>query len=90
MPCLVVLLAVIAPRVVSVILWFFSSYFVKAFSDRLLLLVAGVIFLPVTTLAYAGLINYEGAIRSTFSIVVMVIAVIIDLGSLEGGRRYRA
>ena len=88
MPCLLVLLAVLAPRVVSVLLYLFTGFFDAAFSGRLLLLI-GVIALPFTTLAYAWMINSYGAIGNTTSIVVLVIAVIVDLSSLQGGSRYR-
>src|SRR5688572_30758385 len=84
MPCLLVLLAVIAPRVVSVLLWFFTDFFHRAFGGRLILLVLGVVFLPFTTLAYAWLVNTEGGVKSTFSFIVIAVAVLADLSSLEG------
>ena len=89
MPCLVVLLALVAPRVVSVVLWFFTDWFVAAFANRFLLLVLGVIFLPITTLAYAWAVNSEGGVKSTFFIVVMCVAVLCDLGALTSTRRRR-
>ena len=89
MPCLLVLLALIAPRVVSVVLWFFTRWFDPAFSGRWILLLLGVMFLPFTTLAYAWAVNAEGGVHSTFFLVVIVVAVLADLSSLESGRRAR-
>jgi hypothetical protein len=83
------LVALVAPRVVSVVLWFFTDWFVLAFSNRFLLFVLGVVFLPFTTLAYAWAVNQEGGVHSTFFIVVMCIAVLGDLGALAGSRRRR-
>ena len=89
MPCLLALLAVVAPRVVSVLLWLFTTFFEAAFSGRLILLVLGIAFLPFTTLVYAWAVNAEGGVHSTLFIVLMVLAVLGDLSGLEGGRRYR-
>ena len=89
MPCLLGLLAVLAPRVVSVVLWLFTDFFTRAFGGRLLLLVLGIVFLPFTTLVYAWAVNTQGGVHGTFFIVMMVIAVLVDISSLEGGRRSR-
>jgi hypothetical protein len=88
MPCLVVLLAVLAPRVTAVVLWLFTTFFERAFVGRGILLLLGVIFLPFTTLAYAWIVNANGAVEGTW-LVLMIVAVILDLSSLEGGRRHR-
>ena len=90
MPCLLVLLALIAPRVVSIVLWIFRrSFFDRAFAGKDLMLIAGIVLLPFTTLAYAWAVNTEGGVHSTFFLVVVVIAAIADLSALEGGRRSR-
>jgi Na+/melibiose symporter-like transporter len=90
MPCLLALLALIAPRVVSVVLWMFTTFFDRAFGSNLLLLVLGVALLPFTTLAYAWAVNAEGGVHSAFFLVVIVVALISDLSSWETGRRYRS
>ncbi len=89
MPCLVVLLALIAPRVVIVVLWLFTTWLGRAFGGNPLLLLLGTVLMPFTTLAYAWAVNAEGGVHSTLSVVVMIVAVLGDLSSLEGGRRYR-
>lgn len=89
MPCLVVLLALIAPRVVSVVLYFFTNVFDRAFTGRFGLWIIGVLLMPFTTLAYAWAVNAEGGVQSSFFIVVMILAVIADLSSMAGGRYSR-
>jgi hypothetical protein len=88
-PCLLLLLAVLAPRIVAVALWLFTTFFQAAFAGRLWLLVVGVLLLPLTTLAYAWAYNVEGGVRSTFHLVVLIVAAIVDLGGLAGSRRAR-
>jgi hypothetical protein len=88
MPCLVALLALVAPRVTSVVLWVFTNFFDKGFSGRPILLLLGVVFLPFTTLAYAWAMNARGAVEGGF-VAVLIIAVILDVSSWEGGRRTR-
>jgi hypothetical protein len=89
MPCLLALLALLAPRVVSVILWLFTDWFARPFAGNFLLLVLGIVVLPFTTLAYAWAVNAEGGVHSTFFLVVMVVAVLVDLSSLAGSRYRR-
>jgi hypothetical protein len=89
MPCLLVLFAFLAPRVVSVVLWLFTTFFERAFSANPLLLVLGVAILPFTTLAYAWAVNVEGGVNSPFFLVVMIVALLGDVSALEGGRRSR-
>lgn len=88
MPCLVVFLAVLAPRVTSVLLWLFTTYFERAFAGRMILLLVGVIFLPFTTLAYAWVVNSGNSVEGMW-LVLMIVAVILDIGAFEGGRRHR-
>ena len=88
MPCLVVFLAVLAPRVTAVLLWLFTTFFERAFAGRGIMLLLGVIFLPFTTLAYAWVINANGSVEGMW-LVLMIVAVILDISALEGGRRHR-
>ena len=54
MPCFVLLVALISPRLALFFVWIFSDWLSQAF-DGLLLPVLGWFVLPWTTLAYAGL-----------------------------------
>jgi hypothetical protein len=86
MPCLLVLLTLAFPRVVLLILFFFTTYLQRAYSNILLLL-AGFIFLPVTTIAYAWVVNSHAHLEGVY-LVVIILAVLVDLGLL-GSHRLR-
>ncbi len=86
MPCLFVVLALMIPRAVILILWFFSDWFAGMF-DTLLWPILGFIFLPTTLLWYSAVINWFGGVWALVPIVGLVIALLIDLSPAEGGRR---
>jgi len=89
MPCLVGCLALSMPRIALVLVWLFSpGYLGAAFETRIVPLL-GFVFLPLTTLAYAFVWHQsEGAI-SWGGILVLVLAVLIDLGLVGSGARSR-
>ena len=84
MPCLVVLLAFFFPRVVIAVLALFTGYISSAYHGGLLIPLLGFLFLPYTTLAYAWAINSHGSVEG-IHLVVVIIAVLVDLGVLGGG-----
>ena len=83
MPCILALLALAFPRIVIAVLFFFTSYLDRAIPSVLMLL-AGFLFLPLTTLAYAWTMNVHGAVEGVY-LIAIIITVLIDLGSLGGG-----
>jgi hypothetical protein len=83
MPCLLLILVLAFPRVVLAVLFFFTNYLDRAYHGLLLPLV-GFIFVPLTTLVYAWMVNTNRPMDTT-SLVILVLAVIIDLGGLGGG-----
>jgi len=85
--CLLLLLATIGPRFVIALLALFSNYLQTAYTGLLIPLL-GFLFLPFTTLAYAWAINTTGEV-SGLQLVVVVIAVLIDLGVVGGGANRR-
>jgi hypothetical protein len=87
MPCLLVVLALAAPRLVVVLLWFFSTWF-RGMFDSLLWPVLGVIFLPTTLLWYSAVQHWFGGEWTLWPIVGLVVALLIDL-SPAGGKRKR-
>lgn len=87
MPCLLALLALIAPRLVIILVAIFSTYFSTAY-QHVLWPILGFFFMPFTTLAYAWAINSNGSV-SGFYLVVVVIAVLMDLSALGGGYSQR-
>jgi len=84
MPCLLLLVVLLFPRVVLILTWIFSTYLQRAFHGDLLLPVLGFLFLPLTTLVYAWEIN-SGMPTAGINLLWLLIAVIIDLGGLGGG-----
>jgi hypothetical protein len=89
MPCLLIFLILLCPRIVLALMWFFSTYLQRAFHGGLLLPVLGFIFLPLTTIVYAWELN-SGMPTEGINLVWLLIAVIIDLGGLGGGARHRS
>ena len=76
-----------APRVAIVLVVIFSDYIGRAYETTLWPLV-GFIFMPVTTLAYAWAINSHGSVDGIY-LVVVVIAVLMDLGVVGGSAASR-
>ena len=83
MPCLLLILFLAFPRIALVLLFLFSNYLQRAYHGFLLLLV-GFLFLPLTTLAYAWMAN-TGRPTTGTNLIILIVAVVIDLGSLGGG-----
>lgn len=83
MACLLLILFVAFPRIALLVLFFFSHYLERAYHG-LLLPVLGFLFLPLTTLAYAWLVN-SGLPITGFNLLILLITVVIDLSSLGGG-----
>jgi hypothetical protein len=84
MPCFLLLVILLFPRVALVLMWIFSTYLQRAFHGGLVLPVLGFIFLPLTTLVYAWELN-SGMPTAGINLLWLLIAVIIDLGGLGGG-----
>ncbi|MGB7159388.1 MAG: hypothetical protein WBD40_15075 [Tepidisphaeraceae bacterium] len=83
MPCLIVLLALIVPRLTLILIWLFSNYLSRAY-DSLVWPLLGFIFMPLTTLAYAYAINRNGAVSGVY-FVLTLLAALVDLGAIGGG-----
>jgi hypothetical protein len=88
MPCFVVLLAFFFPRVVLAVLAFATDYLGTAY-QTVLWPVLGFFFLPYTTLAYAWAWHAGGGTLTGLPLVVLVIALLVDLGVVGGGARAR-
>ncbi|MGA2740955.1 MAG: hypothetical protein ABSG65_26385 [Bryobacteraceae bacterium] len=87
MPCLVVIVVLAFPRVALVLLWLLTNYLQRAYHGLLVPLI-GFCFLPLTTLAYAWMVNNHQALQGV-NALILVVAVIIDLGGLSGGEYHR-
>jgi hypothetical protein len=87
MPCLLVVVVLAFPRIAMVAMFLLSNYLQRAYHG-LLLPVLGFIFLPLTTIVYAWLTNTHRPVVG-LNALILVIAVVIDLGGLGGGARHR-
>ena len=87
MPIVVGCLALLAPRFAIVLVVLFSDYIGRAY-ESVLWPFLGFLFLPLTTLAYAWAINSRGSVEG-LQLVVVIIAVLIDLGIVGGSAARR-
>jgi hypothetical protein len=89
MPCLLAVLALLAPRVVLALVWFFSTWFQGLFPTPLWP-VLGFVFLPTTLLWYSAVQHWYGGQWTTGPIIGLVIALLIDVSpASRAGRRGR-
>jgi hypothetical protein len=87
MPCLLLILTLAFPRIVLLLMFFFSTYLERAYHGLLVPLL-GFIFLPLTTLAYAWMAN-TGQPIAGINLLLLIVAVVFDLGGLGGGEYHR-
>ena len=87
MPCLLLILFLAFPRIALLLLFLFSNYLQRAYHGLLLPLL-GFLFLPLTTLAYAWMVNTAQLIAG-INLLILIIAVVIDVGGLGGGEYHR-
>ena len=88
MPCFVVALALLTPRLVVALLWFFTTWFVGLFSS-LLWPIVGFVFLPTTLLWYSAVHHWFGGAWTLWPVVGLVVALVIDLSPVRQHRRFR-
>lgn len=87
-PCLLGCLALSAPRFVLLVVWLFSDWLEAAY-DTKIWPVLGFVFLPLTTLAYAGAMHYGDRAWTPVGVAMVVTALLIDLGLLGSSARRR-
>jgi hypothetical protein len=88
MPCLLLIAILAFPRIVLLGLFFLSTYLQRAFNS-MIVLILGFLFLPITTLAYAWMVNSHMALAGV-NLIILLVAVIIDLGGIGGGYSRRS
>ena len=84
--CLVVLLALISPRLALFALWLFTDLLSRAFESWVVPLL-GFLLLPWTTLAYALMWASSDRVNG-FEWFIVALAFLIDLGSYARSRGY--
>jgi hypothetical protein len=87
MPCLLLILFLAFPRIALLLLFIFSNYLQRAYHGLILPLL-GFLFLPLTTLAYAWMLNTRQPTTGV-NLLILIIAVVIDLGGIGGGEYHR-
>jgi hypothetical protein len=85
--CILALLTVLTPRLVLVLIFLFSNYLGRAYHGILVPLL-GFIFLPLTTIVYAWLMNSHHPVEGVY-LVILIVAVVIDVGGWGGGHYSR-
>lgn len=82
MPCCLMVLAALFPRLLLVVMWL-TQYTATAFVTYLWPLL-GFFFMPATTCGYAIAVNTYGEVRG-MGLLFVVIGVILDLTTAGGG-----
>jgi len=83
MPCLLLIVVLAFPRLGLALLFLFTHYLDRAFHN-FLVLILGFLFLPLTTLTYAWMVNSHLAVQG-INLLFLLIAALVDLGALGGG-----
>jgi hypothetical protein len=87
MGCLLVVLALITPRVVVILLWLFTNWF-RGIFDSALWPILGFVFLPTTLLWYTAVQHWFAGQWTFWPVVGLVIALAIDVSpARRRGRR---
>jgi hypothetical protein len=67
-------------------MWLFSSTLDRAYHGMIIPLL-GFIFLPITTIVYAWMVT-SGLPMQGINLLIVVVAVVLDVGAHGGGMRY--
>jgi hypothetical protein len=87
-PCLLLILVLAFPRIVLALLFFLTNYLDRAYTGILIPLL-GFIFVPLTTLVYAWMVNNNRPLDMV-NLIILILAVVIDLGGVGGGWHRRS
>ena len=83
MPVLFALGALVIPRLLMLILWFFTGWF-RGMFDTLLWPILGFIFLPTTLLWYSAVQHWFGGQWTLWPVVGLVLSLMTDVWSRHG------
>ena len=87
MPCLIALVVLLFPRVFLILMFLFSNYLQRAYHE-LLIPILGFLFLPLTTITYAWLVNSHLPLAGVY-VIILIVAVILDIGGWSGSEYHR-
>lgn len=88
MPCFVVVIALFLPRLTMFFIWLLTNWFGRAFDSWIWPLI-GFFLMPYTTLAYMGAMLNNNHQVSGIWLVLVIIAVVVDLGGHREATRSR-
>ncbi|MCP4759696.1 MAG: hypothetical protein GY894_09920 [Planctomycetes bacterium] len=83
--CLAIVLALIFPRIILVVTWFLNPAFISNAYGNWVIPLLGLIFMPMTALAYALAVTFESGATGVPGLIIIILAVLYDLGSVGGG-----
>jgi hypothetical protein len=83
MPCLLLIVVLAFPRVALLLMFLLSTYLQRAYHG-ILIPILGFVFLPLTTIVYAWLVNSHLPLEGV-NVIILIVAVVIDVGGLGGG-----
>jgi len=83
MPCCLFAFVLFFPRVFLVGMFLFTNYLQMAYHGLLIPLL-GFLFLPLTTIVYAWIMNGHHPLDGVY-VIALIVAVLIDAGGLGGG-----
>jgi len=86
-PCLLLLFGIAFPRLALVLLLLFTTFLQRAYHS-LLLVALGFVFLPLTTIVYAWIVNGRHPLDGVY-LAALLIAVLADLGLIGHGEYQR-
>jgi hypothetical protein len=86
--CLLAIFGAVWPRLALAYLYFFTGIPARVFKTTLWPLL-GFVFLPTTTLAYELCVNHWGSAENIWSMVIIIVALLHDVGHLGGFRKRR-
>jgi drug/metabolite transporter (DMT)-like permease len=86
-PCLLLLLFLAFPRVILVLLFLFTNFLGSAYHS-LIVPILGFIFVPVTTLVYAWILNGHYPLAGSY-LLILLIALAVDVSAVGGGEYRR-
>jgi len=86
-PCLFLIILLAFPRLMLVLMFLFSDYLQRAYAG-LIIPILGFLFLPLTTIVYAWLVNSHLPLEG-INVLFLILAVVIDVGGLGGGEVHR-
>lgn len=81
------IVALFAPRLAAVLLWFFTDWFKGVFETQLWPIV-GFLFMPYTILWYTAVVHWFQGSWGFWQIAVLIVAIFFDLSSNSGAKKH--